>query len=125
MFCANPQCPEFVELGVHGEYQEEITRCPVCGADLVAELPEDEIRRAVDPEEPLETVASYNFRQDAELAASLLNAEGIEATILADDAAGVYPAAGFLTFRVVVPAGQLAEARELLETPGEETPEAP
>ena len=35
MFCPNPDCLDFVESGVHGEYVDGISSCPTCGSYLV------------------------------------------------------------------------------------------
>jgi hypothetical protein len=51
----------------------------------------------------------------AELAAGLLEAEGVEALVLADDAGGNYPMLQFVRgVRVLVAAEDEARARELL-----------
>ena len=39
MFCPNPECPDFVATGAHGEYVAGVTTCPACGEYLVDTLP--------------------------------------------------------------------------------------
>jgi hypothetical protein len=61
-------------------------------------------------------IGSFNSRPEAELAAGMLEGNGIQATVLGDDAggaAGVNLAAG--GYRIAVPDDQRAEAEALLE----------
>lgn len=126
MFCPNVDCPDFKESGIAGEYLERTTICPKCGAHLVAEPPAvkpagEEAPRfpgLSEPSEgPLVTVASFNYRQEADLVLSMLLARGIEASAFSDDCGGVDPRLGFGTrTRVVVPASQVADAVALIET---------
>ncbi len=88
VFCPNPECPDFVDTGIHGEYVDTIWQCPVCGAKLVRELPARAAPEAGGEPElsgseagSLVSVASYLDRQDAELACSLLTAKGITAFV--------------------------------------------
>ncbi len=68
------------------------------------------------PEGPLVTVASFNYRQDADLVLSLLLARGTEAVSFSDDCGGVDPRLGFGTrTRVVVPESQAAAALALID----------
>ena len=71
----------------------------------------------------LETFAS---RIEAEMAAGLLESEGVEAMVVADDAGGAYPMLQFIRgVRLMVYREDEARAREILaamEEPGE-TPE--
>jgi len=125
MYCTDPQCPDFLQFGIHGEYREGITVCSKCGAMLVPELPMSQ--RVEDPAEsaavqlsslpgPLVTLASFNYRQDAELAASMLLANGIQALLTGDDCGRVDPGLGFGTrTRIMVDAGQVEAASALLE----------
>lgn len=65
----------------------------------------------------LETFAS---RIEAELAAALLEGEGIEALIMADDAGGAYPALQFVRgVRLLVASEDEARAREILKAMAE------
>ncbi len=130
MYCPNPECPDYVEDGFPAEYVDTVSECPKCGARLATgPTPQTlgdggerggavTVGREDDP--PAE-VASFASRQEAELAASYLIAEGIEAAVLADDAggefAGVDRAEGA---RLLVPTSRVAEALALLETTGGE-----
>jgi hypothetical protein len=61
----------------------------------------------------LETFAS---RIEAEMAAGLLESEGVEAMVLADDAGGAYPMLQFIRgVRVMVYREDEARAREILQ----------
>lgn len=123
MFCPNPQCPDLVESGEPGEYREGILTCPKCGASLVPEHPsppEDDqtsagVPRDRSPQESPVEVASFNYRHDAEVARSILAANGVEAFVFGDDCGGVHPGIGFGTkTRLMVPASQASEAAALL-----------
>ncbi len=129
MFCPNPDCPDLLESGEPGEYREGILTCPRCGAALVPEHPfppEDDETPAEVPwdrslQEPPVEVASFNYRQDAELACSMLEANGVRAFVFGDDCGSVDPGIGFGTrTRVMVPGSEAALAVTLLrEGPGE------
>jgi hypothetical protein len=57
----------------------------------------------------------YN-RIEAEIAAGLLESEGIETMVMADDAGGTYPMLQFLRgVKLMVAAADQARAREILE----------
>jgi len=91
VFCVNPECPDFILDGAHGEYVETIWQCPVCGATLVPELPPEGPADAPDgpagdfaePTEPgsLVGIADFASRDAAELARSFLSANGIAAHV--------------------------------------------
>ena len=125
MYCSNPQCPDFIQWATHGEYREGLTVCPKCGAMLVAGRPEpagaEVPAKRVAPQlaplpGPLVTLASFNYRQDADLAVSMLLANGINAVVAGDDCGRVDPGLGFGTrSRVLVDASQLEAASALLE----------
>ena len=90
MYCPNRECVDFEETGEPGEYRDDIEVCPKCGARLVHARPE---LSSVDdvgvgggedgdlPEEPLVAVASFNYRQDADLAVSMLRSNGVPAAV--------------------------------------------
>jgi hypothetical protein len=59
---------------------------------------------------------TFTSRAVAEMAAGLLESEGIEAFILADDAGGLYPMLQFIRgVRLLVAAADEAQAREILQ----------
>ncbi|HZE21939.1 MAG TPA: DUF2007 domain-containing protein [Desulfobaccales bacterium] len=61
----------------------------------------------------------YN-RIEAEIAAGLLESEGIETMVMADDAGGTYPMLQFLRgVKLMVAAADKARAREILEAMAE------
>lgn len=130
MFCPNVECLDFVEGGVHGEYVDTVTVCPVCGARLVERLPEQpeaapsQRRHVIDPnavDAALVPVAAFGSRQDAELAMSLLEAHGITVFESADDVGGALPDIGFSEgTRLLVPEPQVGAAIALLEGTGED-----
>ena len=69
-------------------------------------------------------IETFTSRAEAELAAGLLEGEGIEALILADDAGGLYPMLQFIRgVRLLVAKEDAAQAREILHQPLEPDPE--
>jgi hypothetical protein len=38
MFCANKDCPDFIETGFHAEFVDSVSVCPRCGQYLVSTL---------------------------------------------------------------------------------------
>lgn len=125
MRCPNPECPDTEWMGSAPSYVDGVTICPRCGTPLEPEpadatLPERDLAAAA----PVE-VAEFLFRQDAELAASLLEADGIDSVVLADDAGNVNAGVGAGRVRLLVAAEDGPRASELLaaeasETEGEE-----
>ncbi len=60
-------------------------------------------------------IGTFSSRAEAELAAGLLESEGIEALILADDAGGLYPMLQFIRgVRLLVAKEDELQAREIL-----------
>ena len=126
MFCPNLECPDLKESGIAGEYVEGTTVCPKCGARLENKPPALKAAAEDAPgfPEPLEhsggplmTVASFNYRHEADLVLSMLLARGIDAVTFSDDCGGVDPRVGFGTrTRVVVSESQAAAALALIET---------
>ena len=122
MFCPNRECVDFEEIGEPGEYRDDIEVCPKCGARLVHERPElrtpEEVAGVGDaggPEGTLVAVAAFNYRQDADLAASMLLGAGLNAVVFGDDCGTVDPGLGFATrCRLMVPEGQANLALTLL-----------
>ncbi len=70
---------------------------------------------------------TFSNRIEAEMAAGLLEAEGIEAMVVADDAGGAYPMLQFVRgVRLLVDQEDEARARDILAAmaqPGEPVPE--
>lgn len=65
-------------------------------------------------------IETFPNRVLAELAASLLEGDGIEAMVMADDAGGAYPALQFVRgVRLLVASEDEARARELLSAMAE------
>jgi hypothetical protein len=63
-------------------------------------------------------IKSYQSRPSAEIGKALLEANGFEVKILADDVGGMRPHLGaVLGVLILVPEAQAAEAKALLETP--------
>ena len=62
-------------------------------------------------------IRRFSSRVDAEMAASMLLANGIDATVMNDDSGGMHPnlAYGLGTSEVIVPDEQLEEATALLD----------
>ena len=107
MFCPNPECPDFVDTGIHSEYVDTIWQCPACGAKLVHELsapppPEGKDEPEVVGGDPrsLASIGTYLYHQDAELACTMLTANGITACVFRRE--------------LLVPESQLHEAMALL-----------
>ncbi len=71
---------------------------------------------------------TFPNRIEAEMAAGLLNSEGVEAMVVADDAGGAYPSLQFVRgVRLMVAAEDAYRAREILKAMEEpvEPPEGP
>ncbi len=71
---------------------------------------------------------TFPSRLEAEMAAGLLESEGIEAMVMADDAGGAYPSLQFVRgVRLMVAAEDQYRAREILKDMAEpvEPPEEP
>ncbi len=123
MYCPNRECIDFEETGEPGEYRDDIEVCPKCGARLVHEAPDLRERGSVGvdedectPGQPLVAVAAFNYRQQADLAASMLLGAGLDAVVFGDDCGTVDPALGFATrCRLMVPENQAESALALLE----------
>jgi len=130
MYCPNRECPDFKETGMHGEYVEGITVCPFCGNSLVEEVPDEnppqvknetepdnrELDSAQDSAQRLVVIASYSFRQDAELAITFLKNNGVDVVESPDDCGGTNPVVGFATgIRLLAPESQARRAIALLK----------
>jgi Putative prokaryotic signal transducing protein len=59
---------------------------------------------------------TFSNRIEAEMAQGILEGEGIEAVVMADDAGGAYPMLQFIRgVKLLVPAEDEARAKEILE----------
>jgi len=38
MYCSNPECPDFLATGAHGEFVAGVTNCPYCRQPLAATI---------------------------------------------------------------------------------------
>jgi hypothetical protein len=63
----------------HGEYQDKVITCADCGAPLVVSLPAA-LSATAEQQEPV-CVGKFSFPHEAEVARTLLEAEGIECFI--------------------------------------------
>jgi predicted Fe-Mo cluster-binding NifX family protein len=71
-------------------------------------------------------IETFRSRMEAEMAASWLEAEGIEVLVLADDAGGAYPMLQFLRgVRLLVAPEDEARAKEVLQAMQQGAPEVP
>jgi hypothetical protein len=134
MYCPNPECPDFKDTGIPGEYVAGVTVCPFCNSYLVERLPdmkahakqdeaEQEEKETKQEEEPfsnvdeldeeLVAIATYNSRQDAELAITYLINQGIDVFESPDDGGGTLPA--IAGTRLLVPKSQAEQATALLD----------
>jgi len=77
------------------DYEKGITECPDCGAPLAGELlspPQVNLGEQEDTAgEELTCIRSYDNREEAELARSFLEANGIGAAVFGDDCGGWRP----------------------------------
>ena len=108
MICPNPNCPDVELSGVRGEYIDSMTVCPKCGSWLVQDLPERPESGDSLPEPPeggrdplrgvagedLVAVVAFNYRHEAEVARSYLEAHGIPVLVSADDCGSADPILG-------------------------------
>ncbi|MBZ5537560.1 MAG: hypothetical protein LAO31_16510 [Acidobacteriia bacterium] len=135
MFCPNPECPDLEGSKTPSEYVDGITKCPICGTWLVDQMPKiqspadqpdsemdntdiESSNELTDNEltEELVVVASFNYRQDADLAMTFLNANGIEVFESGDDLGGWNPGLGFASrTRLLVHKSNAEKAIALLD----------
>lgn len=107
-----PFCPE-----CHDEYRPGFTRCVDCAVALVEYLPEfPETEQVSEP--PVVVFETYN-QSEADVALSKLEFFGVSAALSGDLALrSLYNPMGVSTFgpiRILVPADQAEEARNILE----------
>ncbi len=138
VYCPNPECPDFQEDGVPGEYIDTMTACPKCGATLVAEWPpakapssraaandapaaeEDDLRGSpaeavAGPAGPLVAVAAFDAPEEAGRLVGLLAEAGITAYAFLDDGRDFEdPGDLGVCTRVLVPESQARAASRLV-----------
>lgn len=126
MFCPNRECPDFEATGMPGEYRDELTACPVCGATLVPDDPTEDAGRdrevVADELSGLEPVVETETSAETDIVRSILDGAGIPFAVQGHDERAAYRA-GHAAFRFhpfggavrfLVPADRLEEARALL-----------
>lgn len=129
MYCPNPQCIDYEQDGVPGEYVDTVTACPKCGTALVAELPrgwpegsgEGELTDPVagpGPAAGLGTfvpLAAYDYPDEADPLLEHLAAADIGAVLLLDDGRDFQDRGGLATCsRVLVPEDRFRVAASIL-----------
>ena len=123
MYCSNPDCPDFLATGAHGEFVAGVTTCPYCRQPLVetneaGALPGREPDPLAAPEQVLETSDPAEF----EIVKSILTGAGIPFLVQGQEQYKAFrgghaafrfnPRAGAVVF--LVPAERAEEARALL-----------
>ena len=124
MYCSNPECPDFLASGAHGEFVAGVTTCPYCRQPLVATIedgtppPGREPDPLAEPEPVLETSDPAEF----EIVKSILTGAGIPFLVQGHEQYKAFrgghaafrfnPRAGALV--ILVPAERVEEARALL-----------
>jgi len=84
MWCPNPDCPDREVNGRPGEFVDTLTRCPFCGAELVAALEPEEPRRVEDLADELDGLdAVLEVSDPAEIAIVRSILDGAEIPYLA------------------------------------------
>jgi len=124
MYCSNPECPDFLATGAHGEFVTGVTACPYCRQPLVETIedaappPGREPDPSTEPEQVLETSDPAEF----EIVKSILTGAGIPFLVQGQEQYKAFrgghaafrfnPRAGAVVF--LVPAERAEEARALL-----------
>ncbi len=140
MYCPNPECIDYEQDGVPGEYVDTVTTCPKCGTALVAELPpgwpggygetftdeeqgRDEVlighAQPAHAEAPglgtFVPLAAYDYPDEADPLLEHLAAANITAVVLLDDGRDFQDKGGVATCsRVLVPESQYRAASSIL-----------
>ena len=137
MYCPNPECIDFVQDGIHGEYLDTVSVCPKCGSALVPELPHatrhtlrvpEEIAdhpastTEQEPGEPppppaglLVAVVAFDYPDETEPAVALLTANGVTVYQFLDDGRDFAEQQGYpVCTRLLVPQSQAGLAAPLL-----------
>ena len=124
MFCPNPECPDFVATGTHGEYVAGVTTCPVCGEYLVDTLPPgDPVSREGTRYTDVEPVFETSDPSEVMVVKGLLESENIPFVTTGAEKFDTFrgalspmrfnPGAGMVVFMVPTPLA--AGVRDLLE----------
>jgi hypothetical protein len=124
MYCSNPECPDFLATGAHGEFVASVTTCPYCRQPLAATLEDGGPPTAPEPDpssEP-EAVLETSDPAEFEIVKSILAGAGIPFLVQGYEQYKAFrgghaafrfnPRAGALVF--LVPAERAEEARALL-----------
>jgi hypothetical protein len=131
MFCVNPECPDFLATGAHGEFVAGVTACPYCRQPLVDRIDDGAPppHLAPDPSAEPEPVLETSDPAELEIVKSILAGAGIPFLVQGLEQYKAFrgghapfrfnPRAGALVF--LVPAERAEEARALLT--GAEPPE--
>lgn len=127
MYCSNPECPDFLATGAHGEFVAGVTACPYCRQPLVDRI-DDGAPPAREPDPSTEPAPVLETSDPAELeiVKSILSGAGIPFLVQGHEQYKAFrgghaafrfnPRAGALVF--LVPAERAEEARILLTATG-------
>jgi hypothetical protein len=132
MHCSNPECPDFLATGAHGEFVAGVTACPYCRQRLVATIDDGSPpAREPDPLAKPEAVLETSDPAELEIVTSILTGAEIPFLVRGHEQYKAFrgghaafrfnPLAGALV--ILVPAERAEEARILL-TATEPTDEA-
>lgn len=124
MYCANPNCPDFIATGSHGEYVDSVTNCPVCGEYLVdtlppvSDLPREEthytdVEPVFETGDPTEVVVVKGLLESEGVPYVTTGAEKFDAFRGALSPMRFNPSAGITIFLVPTPLADMV--RQLLE----------
>jgi len=124
MFCTNPECPDFLATGAHGEFVAGVTNCPYCRQPLAAMLEDGgpPLDLEPDPSSEPEAVLETSDPAEFEIVKSILTGAEIPFLVRGHEQYKAFrgghaafrfnPKAGALV--VLVPAERAEEARALL-----------
>lgn len=124
MYCANPECPDFLATGAHGEFVAGVTTCPYCRQPLVEAVHDGEqpLRLEPAPAAEPEPVLETSDPAELEIVKSILTGAEIPFLVRGHEQYKAFrgghaafrfnPKAGALV--ILVPAERAEEARALL-----------
>jgi len=124
LFCPNPECPDFVATGAHGEYVAGVTTCPVCSEYLVDTLPPDgpvsreqthytDVEPVFETSDPTEVMVVKGLLESENIPFVTTGAEKFDTFRGALSPMRFNPSAGMVVFMVPTPLA--TNVRELLE----------